>query len=162
MDFKEKLAQLAERNKNREKQLEDEKQTWISEVNRLYEEIKNWLSESVERGHVSFEYSDLTHFEFEEFFENISIMELNLGGGPWIVFEPTGINIIGAFGKIDLYMRGYKEEKVMLLLVENDKNSLQWELWKSNKNRDRFLFDRNIFEKLMSEWIDKVSDEQGD
>ena len=50
----------------------------------------------------------------------------------------------------------------MLLLVENDKNHLQWELWKSNKNTDRFLFNKDGFEKLMSEWIDKVSEEQGE
>ncbi len=165
MEFKEKLAKLAEKNKTHFQKLEQDKITWIREVTKLYKDIENWFKELIECGHIVPDYYSLQHVEYEEFFENLSIMELRLGGGPCVVLEPTGINIIGAFGKIDLYLRGHKEEKVMLLLIERQKNKLQWELWRSNKKHDKSPFNKDTFEKLLNEWIDKtdnISEEQTD
>ncbi len=155
MEFKEKLAKLAEKNKNRFQRLEEDKRVWISEVKKLYEDIENWLKESIDCGHIVAEYYSLQYIEYEEFIEQLFIMELTLGGGPCVVLEPTGINIIGAFGKIDLYLRGHKDEKVMLLLIEMQKNKLEWELWRSSKDHDKFPFNKDTFEKLLSDWIDK-------
>jgi len=156
MEFKEKLAKLAEKNKNRFQRLEEDKKVWISEVKKLYRDIIAWFKESVECGYIVPDYPPLQHVEYEEFFEELSIMELELGGGPCVVLEPTGINIIGAFGKIDLYLRGHKEEKIMLLLIERQKNELRWELWKNNKDHNKSPFNKDTFEKLLSEWIDKT------
>ncbi|HAO22043.1 MAG: hypothetical protein BWK80_17190 [Desulfobacteraceae bacterium IS3] len=156
MEFKEKLAKLAEKNKTHVQKLEQDKITWIREVKKLYEDIENWLKESIDCGHIVAEYYSLQHIEYEEFIEQLFIMELTLGGGPCVVLEPTGINIIGAFGKIDLYLRGHKEEKIMLLLIERQKNELRWELWKNNKDHNKSPFNKDTFEKLLSEWIDKT------
>ncbi len=97
----------------------------------------------------------LEHIEHEEFSENISIMELSLAGGSRIILEPTGTNIIGAFGKADLYFRGHGEEKVLLLLIENEDERLRWELWKSSDERDKFPFTQDTFEKLLNRWLEK-------
>ena len=153
MDFKEKLAKIAEINKNRTDNLEQDKNRWIQEVNKLYKDINDWFNEYIKEDYMAIEFNSLKHIEYEEFIDNIQIMELELGGGPSVILEPTGINVIGAFGKINLYLRGHKDEKVLLLLVENGDEKLQWELWKNRK--DTIIFNKKTFEKLLDEWLDK-------
>ncbi|RLC14578.1 MAG: hypothetical protein DRI57_14220 [Deltaproteobacteria bacterium] len=155
MDFRKRVARLAEKYKDRAENTEKERMTWISEVRRLYENIGEWFRELTDAGQMTIEYSPLQHIEHEEFSENIRIMELNLGGGPRIILEPTGTNIIGAFGKADLYFRGHREEKVLLLLIENEDKRLSWELWKSSDRRDRFPFTQDTFESLLNRWLDR-------
>ncbi|MCP4349090.1 MAG: hypothetical protein GY795_26720 [Desulfobacterales bacterium] len=153
MNFKEKLAKITEINKNRADNLEQDKNRWIQEVNKLYKNIEDWFNEYINEDYMAIEFNPLKHIEYEEFIDNIRIMELELGRGPSVILEPTGINVIGAFGKIDLYLRGHKDEKVFLLLVENGDEKTQWELWKSRK--DTKLFNKNTFEELLDEWLDK-------
>lgn len=154
MEFKEKLAKISEINKNRADQLEQDKNRWIQEVNKLYDNIKEWFDEYVREGYMTIEFNSLNDVEYEEFVHYVHIMELELGGGPSVILEPTGINVIGAFGKIDLYLRGHKNEKVLLLLAENGDEKLRWELWKSRK-QETVLFNKKTFEKLLDEWLDK-------
>ncbi|MDM8548522.1 hypothetical protein QUF72_00540 [Desulfobacterales bacterium HSG2] len=155
MQFRERVARLAEKHRDRADDTEKERMTWIAEVRRLYENIEEWFGELTEAGYMSVEYSQLEHIEHEDFSENISIMELCFAGGSRIIIEPTGTNIIGAFGKADLYFRGHREEKVLLLLIENEDRHLRWELWKSSDERDKFPFTRNTFEKLLNGWLEK-------
>ena len=155
MEFRERVARLAEKNRDRAENTEKERMTWIAEVRRLYENIWEWFGELTEAGQMTIEHSPLQHIEHEEFFENISIMELSLGRGPRIIIEPTGTNIIGAFGKADLYFRGHREEKVLLLLIGNEDGRLRWELWKSSDERDKFPFTQDTFERLLNGWLEK-------
>ena len=157
MTFKEKLKKLNEENKEKFQQLEHHKQIWIREVKNLYQTIKEWFQEYVEEGYMSVDYFDLQSAECEEFLMETQIMELNLGGGPSVILEPTGINVVGAFGKIDLYQRGNKDEKIFLLLMENEENreDRHWEIWKSRKQQDRMKFDKETFETLLDEWLEK-------
>jgi len=59
-----------------------------------------------------------------------------------VVLEPT-----------DLYVRGHKDEKISLLLIQDEGNGekLHWEVWKSRKQKKGIPFDKNVFEKLMNE-----------
>lgn len=82
MEFKERVARLAEKNKDRDKNTEKERMIWIAEVRKLYENIGEWFRELIEAGQMAIEYSLLQHIEHEEFADKISIMELNLGGDP--------------------------------------------------------------------------------
>ena len=160
MQFKEKLEKLAEENRKLTQSLENKKQIWINELKNLYSQIEQWFGEYIERGLVSIDYTDLDSAECIEFFEKTRIMEISLGGGPSVILEPTGINIVGAFGKIDLYQRGHKDEKIFLLLVENKENSeiMHWELYKGKGQQDRVVFDKETFENLLNEWLENWTD----
>ena len=92
------------------------------------------------------------------------VMQLNLGGdqGPSVIFEPTGINIAGAFGKMDLHYRGHKDEGVFLLLIRDDDGKFRWEIWKSRKQReDVTKFDKETFEGLLDRWLEKWAGFEG-
>jgi hypothetical protein len=68
-----------------------------------------------------------------------------------VIFEPVGRNVIGANGKIDIYLRGRISDKALLLLMRDDNENLHWELTKNKK--DRVVFDKNNFENLLDEWL---------
>ncbi len=158
MGFKEKLALLAEQNKDRAGQLEEDRKTWIHEVNQLYKMIiDNWFKEYIEQGNINYIYFslDTDRAECDDFITGTEIMELTLGGGPSVVLEPVGINVVGAFGKIKLYLLGHKDERVLLLLTLDGDKNFHWKLWRNNKQKDDILFNRGIFESLLNEWLEK-------
>ena len=157
MNFKEKLEKLTQANRVSMQQLENNKQIWVQELNNLYLQINKWFNEYIENGYIIIDNYSLQSAECEEFLMETQIMELNLGGGPTVILEPTGINIVGAFGKIDLYLRGYKDKKVFLLLIENEENkeARHWEIWKNRKQKERMMFNKEAFEKILNEWIEK-------
>jgi len=159
MGFKEKLVRLSELDKYRASHLTAVRDTWIREMHRLYKEIENWFSEYLEQGYMSVEYRELQYAECEDFFQDTRIMELSLGGGVSVILEPTGTNVIGAFGKTDLYLRGHKDKKIFLLLIreEGEDERFHWEVWKNRKQREQILFDKEIFEKILDEWLERLA-----
>ena len=146
-------------NKYRAGQMAAVRDTWIREANRLHEEIENWFHEYLEQGYMSVEYRELQYAECEDFFLGIRIMELNLGGGVSVILEPTGTNVIGAFGKTDLYLRGHKDKKIFLLLIreEEEIERFHWEVWKNRKQREQILFDKKIFEEILDQWLERLA-----
>ncbi len=155
MELKERLAKLSEANKGRFEQLEIDKNRWINEVKNLYRDIEDWFSEYISQEFLIIDYHTLKDAECEEFIMETSIMELKLGGGPSVFLEPTGINIVGAFGKIDLYFQGHKNEKIFVLLIEKHNNELHWEIWKRKRQQETILFNKETFEELLNEWLEK-------
>ncbi|MEE4355690.1 MAG: hypothetical protein V2I97_04425 [Desulfococcaceae bacterium] len=158
MEFKEIISQVTKVYKDRSEDLERKKQLWIQEVNKLYDEIGNWLDEYIQSGDIIVDFDRLKFAECEEFMMNISMMYLFFGSteGPSVIFEPTGINVVGAFGKIDLYFRGHKEDSVFLLLTENKSH---WEIWKSRKQEENIKkLTKESFEELIGEWLKRWTD----
>lgn len=161
MEFKEKLSRLSKIYKNRPDELEKHKLIWIREVKYLYENIETWFGEYIQNKDIIVDYDSLKFAECSEFEEELSIMYLYLGGeqGPSIILEPTGINIAGALGKIDLYFRGHKEEGVFLLLIEDNDEKIYWEIWKSRKQKEKIKkFTKESFENLIGEWLEEWTD----
>ena len=155
MEFKEKLARLTKINKDRCEQLERNEKIWIQQLHKLYEDIESWFGEYIQKGYITVDYEALYDLSYLD--ETINIMYLNLGGeqGPSIIFEPTGINIVGAVGKIDLYFRGHKKKGIFLLLIEEGSEQLYWEMRKSRKQVETEKLNQKSFEKLIDKWLDK-------
>jgi len=175
MEFKEKLAKITEKSKSCAEQSEQDNKIWIEKVQELYQNIQNWFAEYIQQGYIDIEFPDrdlLIEMGTELIDEyddegNISLvrevekltkiwnMELNIGGKYLVILEPTGINIIGAFGKINLYFQGHKDEQIFLLLIKDEKEGFYWELLRNRKQKDKILFTKESFEKLLDEWLEK-------
>ncbi len=96
-------------------------------------------------------------YELSLFEENIgkydiSVLELDLGE-PSVVFRPVGANIIGADGRVDVYMNGHLSDKKMLILREEEEQIFQWELWETTDKNNRKSFDREVLERTLDEWL---------
>jgi hypothetical protein len=156
MTLREKLKKLAEREKNFSDKLEKDKSIWIDEVKKLYKDIESWFRDEIKKNYMVIEYPPLENFEYEEFFNMVS-MQINLGGrhGPAVIIEPVGINIAGALGNADLYFRGHKDEGVFLLLIKDEDNGeLHWVIWRSRKEKE-IPFNKDTLENLLNEWLEK-------
>ncbi len=162
MNLKAKLVELSRISQNRSDDLERNKKIWIQEVIKLYKVIINdWFREYIEDGYMSYEHHPLDDAECVEFFENTQILELKLGGeyGDSVILEPTGINVAGALGKIDLYFQGHRNDGVFLLLIEEDDGQFDWEIWKSGRQKEApERFNRESFENLIGDWLAKWAD----
>jgi len=155
MSLKEKLGGLFRENATTEQQRRED--TWMGALDSLYEDItKNWFKEYIEEDYIEPEFYYVESEQYE-YYSEIVTLELHIPGEFSIVFEPAGINVRDAFGKINLYVRGHKEEKISLLLVRDDGDGekLHWEVWKSRKQKEGIPFDKDAFEKLLDGWLER-------
>jgi hypothetical protein len=159
LSFRDKLIKLSEKRKEGSTDWGQRKDEWIGAVNRLYDEIEVWFLELFDEGYMDIKLVKITLAE--EFIGEYEIdtLELYLGErGSYdaveevVIFEPIGRNVIGASGRIDIYLRGRKSEKVLLLLMRDpNSDNYSWNLAKSKK--DITIFDRGVLEHLIDEWI---------
>lgn len=156
MSLKDKLIELAE---SKKEDIEAKKAVdfWRSQADKLYSDIKTWFFKYTEDGYIKFDSTKEIIDEYPSPYE-IDKLELDIKGGPEVILEPVGSNIIGAWGRIDVYLSGYIANKVMLLLMKDDNEKAYWELRKSRKEEDRFVFNKEIFEDLLEDWLNNPPD----
>lgn len=154
MDLKEKLKLLSEKKKNHNELL-NAKVAFMEQVDQLYNRVLDeWFCEYIDEGYIHYEYEQIVLFEEHIGEYKVNQLSLIVEEGPVIIFEPVGINIIGAHGRIDLYISGKKYDKFMLLLLQNENEEYYWELWKSNRKKDQYIFDESLFEKIIDNWLE--------
>ncbi|MCP4346303.1 MAG: hypothetical protein GY795_12350 [Desulfobacterales bacterium] len=154
MGLKDKLKILSEKDKQNFDLL-NAKNSFISQVNQLYSKIINeWFNEYFDEGYMSFKFEQINLIEDQTEKYEINQLDIYLEKGPVIVFEPVGTNIIGADGKIDLYLHGKKADKYILLLLQNEQKEYYWELWKSRRKKDQYFFDKKFFEVIIENWLE--------
>ena len=127
---------------------------WSKHVNALYSKLQSWLSEHAKSGYMTFDMSSIKLSDDNLGHYEIDSLELDMVGGHQIIFQPVEMNILGAIGRIDVYHRGYNPHKVMLLLVDEGRNKINWKLWKSLKNGEEQSFDKKALEALLTLWIE--------
>ncbi len=157
MEFREIVSKVAQNYKDRSKIEIRNTKIWIEEVEKLYQKIKEWLNEYIEKGDIIVETGEPQIYDFDDDVEETYTMYLNFGDdlGPSIVFEPTGINIAETLGKINLYYLGHKEEIVYLLLIKENDKTFTWQMKCSNNYEN---FSKELFEKQIGEWMIKWAD----
>ncbi len=154
MSLKEKLVELAE---NKKEDIEAKKAVdfWRNQADKLHNDIKTWFCGY--DGYIKFDSTKKIIDEYPYPYE-ADKLELDIKGGPVVILEPVGSNIVGAWGRTDLYLSGYIANKVMLLLMKDDNDKAYWELRKSRKQEDRFIFNKEVFEDLLEDWLENPPD----
>ncbi|MCP4108955.1 MAG: hypothetical protein GY749_26060 [Desulfobacteraceae bacterium] len=154
MNLEEKLKKISQNRKKKDSEINWDKKrdTWIDQVSKLYEDIEKWLETYIEKNYISLHFYEIALSEENIGKYDISVLELDLGE-PSVVFRPVGANIIGADGRVDVYMNGHLSDKKMLILREEKEQIFQWELWDTTDKSDRKPFDCEALEKILDEWL---------
>lgn len=152
MTLEEKLKRLAEKAAEDKVDWEARKSEWISYVNQLYSEIESWLALWIERGYLTVTRTPTPKWEDPLGDYMIDTLEIT-AGDQTVVLEPFGRNVLGALGRIDIYLRGFKSDAQMLLLLPALDGTQRWELWKSRYSGSRHPFDKERLERLLNEWL---------
>lgn len=154
--LKEKLAERAKlQERGKDTHWDKRKDSWIEQVIKLYDTIEQWLQEYIHDGYMVCHRSKkakITEKDIGTY--DIDILEIDIEGDI-VVFEPIGTNVIGASGRIDVYLRGHKADHVMLLLFDTNGDREQNWRWKLVFEEDYFDFNKARFEELLLFWFEK-------
>lgn len=150
MSLQEKLKSLAERTEMEKVDWAGRKSEWISAVNRLYDDIELWLKPWRDQGYLKITRSPMPKWEEPLGDYEIDTLEIT-AGDETVVFEPFGRNVIGALGRIDVYLRGFKSDAQMLVRLANEEEEARWELWKTKFSGPKVPFDKDSLENLLDE-----------
>lgn len=155
MSLEEKLKKISSGRKKNDAEADWNRQRdiWTDRVDMLYRDIRNWLKSYIDKNYMSLHFYEITLSEEPIGKYDISVLEIDLGEAS-AVFRPVGRNIIGADGRVDIYMNGHFSDRKMLILREDDEGqNFQWELWESADGKNRKPFDREVLEKTLDEWL---------
>jgi hypothetical protein len=131
---------------------EARKEEWIAAVNSLYDTVEGWFSGLREQGLMAIERKPTC--VYEEYLGDYAIDSLEIGmADKKVILEPVGRNVIGARGRIDLYLRGFKADRLLLLRLEDVEGQIRWEMWKGKLSGFRKPFAKETFEQLLEEWL---------
>jgi hypothetical protein len=153
MGLKEKLEKIGETENKKDIDWEAVKTQWVNRVDELYKKISKWFSDLEKEGYVKIKYP--REEIYDEYLGNyyIKAMEIKFANNETIVFEPISKNIMGADGRIDVYVRGLKVDKQMLLLFENGNGKYKWEIWPSKHGKNKKPLTKKNLETLFEEWV---------
>jgi len=147
-----KLKRLAEESAVQQEKYDEIRKEWIAEVSRLFDEVESWLHKWAGKGYLTVRRSSVSLSE--EHLGDYEIPQLELIAGPErIVLEPLGRHILGALGRIDLYLAGFKSDARMVLWLEDVEGSRRWEVWTDRYGGPRLPFNQETLERIMTEWL---------
>jgi hypothetical protein len=154
MTLEEKLKRLAERAGEEKADAKERRDEWISAVNSLYDKVENWLKPFSDKKYLTVIRTPMQ--KTEELLGDYEIDTLEIrAGDETVVMEPFGRNVIGALGRIDVFLRGFKSDAQMLLRLTNLEGELRWELWEHKfPGSPRYPFNEDSLEKLLNKWFD--------
>jgi hypothetical protein len=154
MSLKDKLEKYKQEQKKSDIDWNARKEEWKKQVNELFSKINEWLHEYVENDYM--EKKSGTKKLQEEYIGEYEVPTLTYEIGPHSLhFDTLGRNVIGGKGRIDVYLKGYKSEKYLLVLLEDDDQNDYWVLVPFSDKTNRTKLDKESLEKLIESWIDK-------
>jgi hypothetical protein len=84
----------------------------------------------------------------------ITTLELVFPNNKTIIIEPVAGVVIGADGKVDMYLSGSIKEKVVLLRkIIADSKPADWTIVKQFNGREQLNFNKTNIEKIIEEWL---------
>ena len=154
MSLQEKLQKLGEAHPPNVINWEARKKEWQDENEAILSEIKSWFQPLIASGvfQVIEHEKDIT----EEYLGTYKIKQLEFAFSSFrLVFEPVGRNVMGANGRIDVYLRGNKVDKYILVLLDTQGGPKRWFLTPFNDKSNRVEFNKPNMERILESWIDK-------
>ena len=154
MTLEEKLKRIAERAGEAKEDTLERQDEWISAVNHLYDEVENWLKPLTDKKFLTV--IRIPMQKSEELLGDYEIDTLEIrAGDETVVMEPFGRNVIGALGRIDVFLRGFRSDAQMLVRLANLEDELRWELWEHKfSGSPRYSFNKDTLEKVLNKWFD--------
>ncbi len=154
MSLKDKLQKLNESKQSSAIDWESRKTEWQKAVQTVLTEIKEWFKPYIESG--LFQIVETEKSITEEYLGTYNTNQLEFQFNSFrLVFEPMGRNILGAMGRIDVYLRGRKTDKYVLILLETKDKEANWFLSTFKDKSVRIEFNKANTEKLIEDWIDE-------
>ncbi len=153
MSLKEKLKQDIQLKDKAQVNWVKRKAEWIASVNDLNTMLMNWFNDYKVEGLLDFKLSKKNNSE--EFIGSYIVNSLHLcfANGTEIIVEPMGTLIVGAWGRFDVYPRGYNSGKYFILLYKNEEGQFSWQIVDAQTKRDSKPFTKESLEEIFEKWL---------
>ena len=150
------LIEIAKQKKqewlNLRKNSHSERKNWAKKVEELYKQIIEWSKPLEEEGIISFQFLPWERTEvFGE--EAIDGLQIQFFNDQAIHFDPIGLDVVGAYGRVDMRLGLHK---VMIVMLEKDSN---W-LFAERYNREEptyYEFNQENFEQLVTDFMESFN-----
>lgn len=151
MSLQDKLQRLANNQQTHTVDWTAKRDKWIGQVNKLYNDIRQWLGTYETDGYLTFTTREITLSE--EYVSLYQIDELEINIGPYtVVLQPIGLNVIGALGRVDIFLSGHKADGIILMLMDRGSQPV-WEIYRDKRKDSGHPLTRESLEALLDEWI---------
>ncbi len=153
MGLKDKLKQEIQDKEKSKIDWTKRKKEWVASVNELNKLITNWFTDYKTEGLVDFKLSEKSNAEEYIGKYKVNILHLCFANGKEIIIEPMGTLIIGAWGRFDVYARGYNSGKYYILRYKNDEGKFSWHIVNAQTKRDIKLLTKENLEEIIEKWL---------
>ncbi len=153
MGLKDNLKKIQDQENEFDTQKEINK--WTQAVDDFYKDIEIWFKDLIDEGLMKLKTEPRQ--TYEEMLGDYTINDLEISlGNRTVMLEPFGTMLIGAWGAIDMYMRGMLHDKKVILRIrdEKDKEKFYW-AFRKKTNNFKFEYDvinKEMIEKIFEEW----------
>lgn len=153
MSLEKTLKELAEKRKNENRiDWTKRREWWIDRVRVLYKLINGWMEPYEKQDFVSISYTSKKIVEKQLGGYDTKVMNLEFPGSI-IVLDPVAAMVIAAYGRIDVYKKGYKQKSLLLVLKGEDRASSKWELCTREKPQKGKILTKLVFETMIDKFL---------
>lgn len=153
MNLKDKLKQEIQSKEQVQVDWDKRKKDWVASVKELDELIINWFSDYVDEGLLEFKKTVKTHTESYIGSYKVDVLHFLFANNREIVIEPMGTIILGAWGRYDVYAKGYNSDKYYILRNRNEDQSFSWNFVNAQTKRNIKPLSKEILEEVFEKWL---------
>ncbi len=153
MSLKDKIRKDVELQEKAHVNWDATKKEWLDSIDSLYGTIKNWFGDYEKEKLASFSASE-KHLN-EEYLGsyNAKVFHINFANGKEIIIEPIGRLIIGAVGRLDIYVKGFKTDRFYIIRYKDEGDVFSWHLVNKTQGRIVSSLTKDVLEKTFEEWL---------
>jgi len=124
---------------------------WFSK--KLDKLVTGWFSDYKTEGLLDFKRADksITEEYIGEY--TVKVLSLCFENGKEIIIEPMGTLIIGAWGRFDIYARGYNSGKYYILRYKSEEGQFSWHIVNAQTKRDTKPLTKESIEEIIEKWL---------
>jgi hypothetical protein len=153
MGLKDKLKQDIQSKEKSQVNWSKRKDEWIASVRDLNNLITDWFSDYKTEGLLDFEISDKSNDEEYIGKYTVNVLHLFFSNGKEIIVEPMGTLIIGAWGRFDIYVKGYNSGKYYILRYKSEDGQFSWHIVNAQIKSDIKPLTKENLEEIIEKWL---------
>lgn len=149
MGLEDKARKLAEQKKDQAPiNWDAEREWWLEELRKLHANVRQWLSSLVQENLVDIRSTPvrLSEEHIGAYAADALVLEFT---GQGIVLEPKGTVIVGARGRVDVFLRGQRGAQPVMLILGGPKDAAYWSIWPTRDPGTRQTLDESTFKSLL-------------
>ena len=153
MGLREKIKQDILTSEKHEVDWSKRKKDWIASVNELNTLVQEWFSDYKTEGLVNFKLIEKQNSEEYIGTYKVNVLHLCFANDREVIIEPMGTLVMGAWGRFDIYARGYNSGKYYILRYKDEDDNFSWHIVNAQTKREIKPLTKANVEEIIEKWL---------